>query len=60
MFLKRWTKYGAALDKVSREISKQNFKIERSLGYLRRIDEDFDDIKFSSRTTKRNLSRSIR
>ena len=44
--MRAMTKYGSVLDKVGNELSKQNFRLERSLGYLRRIDEDLDDAKF--------------
>jgi hypothetical protein len=39
-------KYGDALDKIGNELSHQNSILTRRLGYLRRIDEDLDDVKF--------------
>lgn len=39
-------KYGDALDAIGNQLSKQNTILTRSLGELRRIDEDLDDVEF--------------
>jgi len=39
-------KYGAALDAIGNELSKQNSILTRNIGQLRRIDEDLGDVEF--------------
>jgi len=53
------TKYGMALDKVGNELSKQNFRIQRGLGYLRRIDEDLDDAKLLLEQMSENYQEAL-
>jgi murein DD-endopeptidase MepM/ murein hydrolase activator NlpD len=57
--MRSMAKYGLALDKVGNELSKQNFKLERSLGYLRRIDEDLDDAKFLLEQMSENYQEAL-
>lgn len=39
-------KYGAALDSIGNQLSRQNSILTRNLGYLRRIEQGLDDTKF--------------
>lgn len=57
--MRSMTKYGMALDKIGNELSRQNFKLERSLGYLRRIDEDLDDAQFLLEQMSENYQEAL-